>query len=88
MKYNVLYKDVEIGVLEINAVGQHKYTPNYEGVSQIKDEVSLIREMLVASDWRNPIPFFSERIENAQKFNLRVIRYQTDFFKMVRSDNE
>lgn len=86
MKFKVLYKEVEIGVLEINADGQHKYTPNHEGVRQIENEVSLIREMLVASDWRNPIPFFEERIKNAQKFNLSVIRYQTDFFKMVRVD--
>lgn len=88
MKFKVLYKEVEIGMLEINAVGQHKYTPNHEGVRQIENEVSLIREMLVASQWRDPIPFFSERIENAQKFNLRVIGYQTDLFKMVRIDAE
>lgn len=88
MKYQVLYKEVEIGVLEINAVGQHKYTPNHEGVRQIENEVSLIREMQVASDWRDPIPFFSERIENAQRFNLRVISYQTDLFKMVKVDEE
>lgn len=87
MKYTILYNGVEIGVLETNAAGQHKYTPNDEGIERVKNEVSLIREMLVASDWREPIPFFSERIENAKRFNLDVIGYQTDLFTMVKTNN-
>ena len=82
--YQIFYKEILIGILEVNESGQYRYTPDLEAVAGIKNEVPLIREMLEKSDWREPIPFFKERIENASRFNLEVIRYHTDLFKMVR----
>ena len=73
-------------VLDVNEIDQYKYTPNEEAVKSIKDEVSLIHEMLEGSEWRDPIPFFKERIDNAQRFSSDVISYHTDFFKMVKTD--
>ena len=84
VKFLIYCKDIEIGLLEVNEKGQHKYTPNEEGVARVKDEIHLIHEMLKKSDWRNPIPFFEERIENASRFSLDVISYHTDSFKMVK----
>lgn len=84
MKYQIFYKETLIGVLEINEEGQYRYTPDVEAVETLKNEVPLTREMLEKSDWREPIPFFKERIENGSRFNLDVIRYHTDLFKMVK----
>jgi hypothetical protein len=84
LKYQIFYKETLIGVLEINEEGQYRYTPDVEAVETLKNEVPLTREMLEKSDWREPIPFFKERIENGSRFNLDVIRYHTDLFKMVK----
>lgn len=83
MKYMILYKEIKIGVLEISEAGQYKYTPDENGVRAVKNEVSLPHDLLEKSDWREPIPFFKERIDNAKKFSLEEISYHTDFFKMV-----
>ena len=82
--YQIFYKEILIGILEVNEQGQYKYTPEVEAVESLKNEVPLIREMTEKSDWREPIPFFKERIDNASRFNLEIIRYHTDLFKMVR----
>lgn len=84
LKYQIFYKETLIGVLEINEKGQYRYTPDVEAVESLKNEVPLTREMIEKSDWREPIPFFKERIENGSRFNLDVIRYHTDLFKMVK----
>ena len=84
MKYQIFYKEIEIGLLEVNETGQHRYTANSEAVQKIKEEVPLIPEMLNGTDWREPIPFFEERILNASRFDLAVIQYHTDLFKMVQ----
>lgn len=85
MKYEIYCKNTLIGVLEVNSDGQHKYTPNKEGVEIAKKEVSLSHEMQVESDWREPIPFFKNRIENAKRFSDgEIIGYHTDQFKMIR----
>lgn len=85
MKYEIYCKSTLIGVLEVNCDGQHKYTPNKEGVEIAKKEVSLSHEMQVESDWREPIPFFKNRIENAKRFSDgEIIGYHTDQFKMIR----
>lgn len=85
MKYEVYCQNTLIGVLEVNSAGQHKYTPNKDVLEIAKKEVSLSHEMLVESDWREPIPFFKNRIENAKRFsNGDIIGYHTDSFKMIR----
>ena len=85
MKYLVFYKNVEIGVLEINDLGQHKYTPNPTGVLSVKDQISAINELMLESEWREPIPFFKIRIDNAKRFSKENdIKSHTDHFRMVR----
>lgn len=84
MKYIILYKETKIGVLEINNEGKYKYTPEEAGIDAIKNTVSLNHEMLQKSDWRDPIPFFKERIDNASRFSKTEIAYHTDFFRMVK----
>ena len=84
MKYEIYFKNTLIGVLEVNIDGQHKYTPNKEGVEIAQTGVSLSHEMQVESDWREPIPFFKNRIENAKRFSDgKIIGYHTDSFKMI-----
>ena len=40
--------------------------------------------MQVESDWREPIPFFKNRIENTKRFSDgKIINYHTDPFKMI-----
>lgn len=87
MKYIVFYKNTKIGVLEINDKNQHKYTPDKNGVQEVKDCISIFYEMLVESDWREPIPFFENRINDAKRFSQeKDIRNQTDPFRMIRED--
>lgn len=84
-KYEIFYNDIKIGVLEINEKEQYKYTPVTEGVEKVKDDISLIHEMLEESEWREPIPFFKNRIENAKRFGKeKDISTHTDNFRMVR----
>ena len=83
-KYEIFYKEILIGMLEIRDDGKHKYTPNMKGVEIAKTQVSLIHEMLEASDWRDPIPFFQNRIDNAKRFSTENnISYHTDSFRMI-----
>ena len=83
MKYNIFYKDVKIGVLEINDEGKHKYTPDDNGVETIKDDVSLF--LLEKTEWTDPIPFFQNRINDAKKFSHEEdIRSHSAFFRMVK----
>ncbi len=85
MVFTVFFKEIKIGTLQIDKKGQHKYIPDFKGVEKVKHEASLIHEMLEETDWREPIPFFKNRIDNASRLgNLDEIKYQTDFFKMVR----
>ena len=87
MKYKILYKETLIGVLEINEKNQYKYTPDFDGVEKVNKEVSLIHEMLEGSDWRDPIPFFKNRIDNAKRFSKEnYISSQTDSFRMVKEN--
>ena len=58
MKYKVFYQKTKIGVLEINEKNQYKYTPDVKGTQKVKKSIEIFYEMLVASDWRDPIPFF------------------------------
>lgn len=84
MKYKIFYDKIEIGVLEINTDGKYRYTPNEKGLEEVKDKISLSNELQVESDWRDPIPFFKERLDNASGFQREIIAYHTDLFKMVK----
>lgn len=85
MKYTVFYDGTQIGVLEINEKGQHKYTPNMEGVKTVQESISLFYELLEKSDWREPIPLFKNRIADATGFMQEdYIANQTDKFVLVR----
>lgn len=83
VRYTILYRDIRIGVLEINENGQYKYTPNQKGIEKVKEEVSLTHEMLEETSWREAIPFFKNRLEDAKKFGeTKVVTTHRDFFKM------
>ena len=84
MKYKIFYGPIEIGVLEINTDGKYRYTPNEKGLEEVKDKISLSNELQVKSDWRDPIPFFKERLDNASGFQCDIIAYHTDRFIMRR----
>lgn len=84
MKYKVFYDTTEIGVLEINSKGKHRYTPNEAGLEEVKNKISLSNELQVESDWRDPIPFFKERLDNASGFQCDVIAYHTDLFRLLK----
>lgn len=84
IKYEILYKQTKIGVLEVNEQGQHKYTPDLNGIENVKNEVSLSHYMLEKTDWKAPIPFFKNRIENAKRFPKVKIGYHTDNFRMIK----
>lgn len=85
MKFEVYCNNTLIGVLEINKEGKYKYTPNQDGIKIAKIEASLSFEMLEESGWREPIPFFKNRIENAERFSEgEFISYHTDPFVMHR----
>lgn len=84
-RYTIFYRDVKIGVLEINENNQYKYMPDKDGVQKVKDSISIFYEMLVESDWREPIPFFENRIKDAERFSQEDdISNQTDPFRMVK----
>ena len=83
IKYIIFYKEIQIGILEINEKNQYKYTPDDKGIETIKNEVPLIHEITEVSDWREPIPFFKNRIDNAKRFNReKDITTHTDWFRM------
>lgn len=84
MKYKIFYDTTEIGVLEINTEGKYRYTPNEAGVEKVKNEISLSYDLKEKTEWRDPIPFFKERLDNASGFPSDVIAYHTDLFRMVR----
>ena len=85
MRYKIYFKNVFIGMLEISDEGKHKYDPCEEGIKQVENEVVLIHEMTEKSAWREPIPFFYNRIENAKRFaKENDISSQTDYFRMVK----
>ena len=82
MKYQVFYKEVEIGILEVNEEGKHRYTPNEAGLQTIQDEASLTHVLTTKTEWCEPIPFFKNRIDDASRFSMKEFGYHTDFFRM------
>ena len=86
MVYEIFYREIKIGILEINLEGKHRYTPDFEGVKLVGDNAPLIREMKEVSGWINPIPFFQTRIDNAARFSQENdIYYHTDQFRMIKA---
>ncbi len=84
-KYTIFYNDIKIGLLEINENNQYKYTPDRDGVEKVKDSISIFYEMMVESDWGKPIPFFENRLKDAERFSQEdEIANQTDPFRMVK----
>ncbi len=73
-KYELLYKDILIGKLSIDKNG----TLSYKALNV--DENSLILFFLKKDISCNikDFPFFELRINNMKKFNLNVLKYQTD----------
>ena len=84
MLYDVYYRDVKIGELEVNANGKHKYTPT-EDALKVKDQLILPSDFLTKTDgFVEPIPFFANRIKNCQRFpNSKEIGYQTDNYRLI-----
>lgn len=80
--YEFYCKEILLGHLYIRD-GQHRYIPIAENVEQVKREYPLDMVMIRGCEWRKPIPFFQERIENATRFGMeKCIRYHTDLFMM------
>ena len=86
--YTFYYKDIYLGLLEVNAEGRHRYSPHKEGVDLVKEKVSLTREMLYGTEgFTSPIPFFSERLYYLKKSGLTEIHCHTDYF-VLKKDKE
>lgn len=86
-KYTVLYGETQIGVLEINERGQHRYTPDIDGIETVKKSISLFYELLEKSEWREPIPVLANRLADAKRFGeVDYISNQTDNLILVKKD--
>ena len=83
ISYAVFYSDIKIGHLEINETGKHRYTPIEGRIEYIKASCSLFPELWKKSEWREPIPLFKNRIEDARRFHCeKDIQNQTDDFRL------
>lgn len=79
IRYAIFYDNIQIGLLEIQD-GQHRYTPDPENINCC---AVLESELLKKTDWRKPIWFFKERLDNAARFGrIDKIGYQTDHYMM------
>ena len=87
-KYQIFYKNVFIGFLEINEDGKHKFI-KCDGIEKVKEEIKEFFELFEeSSEWREPIPLFKNRLEDAKRFGVeRNIVNQTDPFQLVQVDN-
>ena len=87
--YKVFCENVEIGLLEINEQGQHRYTPIPEHVKLVKNSIMPFYEMVDGQDWGSPIPILKNRIENAKRFGTeKDISSHTDSFRLVMVDRK
>lgn len=85
-KYEVSYDKTLIGFLWVNEDYKYRYEPFAAGVERVKDSACLLRVMEEGTDgeFRDPIPFFQERIRYMKLWKLGVINYQTDKFVIAR----
>ena len=82
--YDIYYKDVYIGLLEINERGQHRYTPNAEGIGKDEKIIPLDYRMTKYKDWGEPIPILKNKIARAKRFGHEEdITSHTDHFRLV-----
>ncbi len=83
-KYIVYYKGVKIGTLEVNEKGQHRYTPDTNGLEAVKENIQIFPELFKQSDWGDPIPLFNNRIQDAKRFHKETknISNHTDKFEL------
>ena len=88
-KYRIDCKGVPVAVLEISG-GKYRCTPVLEGLLNPEVlEVSLPAEVSQGQDWGDPIPFFQNKIRNAEKFGGEDnIGSFTDPFHMVLMEGE
>lgn len=83
IKYRIFDNNVEIGLLEINEKGQHRYTPIESQIEYIRRTCSPFWEFYTKSDWREPIPVLQNRINDARRFGQKKdITNQTDTFRL------
>ena len=84
MKYKILYNEIEIGLLEINDAGYHRYTPDKCGVETVGSGAPLTPEIRKGTDWVEPLPYFQRSIDDAKRFSQEKYIYsQTDKFEMI-----
>lgn len=84
VKYRIFKGNVEIGLLEINENGYHRYTPIEEQIEYARRIYSIFPELYTKSDWREPIPVLQNRINDAKRFGQeKDITNQTDDFRLL-----
>ena len=83
--YEFFYKDTLLGLLTVNEKEEYAFQPEPLGVEAVKDRVPLPREVEQGTGGFGPsIPFFRERLQLMQRWNLQQINYQTDWFLLRR----
>lgn len=88
--YEMYYKDIFLGILKVDTVAdKYEFIPDKESVQQVKNETWLIREIVEGTKgFVPPIPFFQERIRLMKRRDLKELRYHTDYFVIIRRDDE
>lgn len=73
-KYELYYKDVLIGLLEINNnTYYYKHIENNQDILEfLKDDMDFLH------------PFLESRITKMQSFNLTELKFQTDDYKIIK----
>lgn len=85
-QYEVFYRDILIGILTVDrSTGLHRYEPEEAGLSAVQGIILLDHDLRTGTPgFVRPIPFFQNRLKNMERFGLREINYQTDFFTIRR----
>ena len=88
-KYRIDCKEIPVAILEMSE-GKHKCTPILEGLLNPEvQQVSIPHEIESGQDWGEPIPFFANKINNAERFGREeTIGSFTDPFRMVLIEGE
>lgn len=88
-KYRIDCKSIPVAVIEISG-GRYRCTPVLEGLLNPEiQNVSLPVEIAQGQDWGDPIPFFQNKIRNAERFGREDdIGSFTDPFRMVLLEGE
>lgn len=83
--YEVYYKDILIGFLDVDETGRHRYTVNGPGLAAVPKQAPMIPLLEKDTDgYVEPIPFFYTRINNMKRWNLTEINYQTDWYLLKK----